>query len=170
MNFADFIIPIVILCILFGALIKKLPAFDLFAKGASKGFSLCLSLLPFVTAIIVSVSLLRASGLADMLAEWLSPALTVLGIPSELAELVVLRPFSGSGSLALYKQLVAVYGADAYATRCAAVIMSSSETIFYLTGVYLTSTKVRKLRYCVPVTLVATFIGTVLSCLLCRLL
>ena len=170
MSVADYIVPLVILCILFAALCKKLPAFDLFCKGAAGGFPLVLSILPYVIGIMVMVQLLRVSGLTDLVATAMSPVFRFLGIPQELAELVVLRPFSGSGTLALYRELVTVYGADAYATRCAAVIMSCSETIFYITGVYLASTKTRRLRYGIPVALLATFLGIIVSCLLCRIL
>lgn len=170
MSYADYILPVLILCILGIALWQRLPTFDLFARGAKGGFSLCLDLLPYVCAILVAVELLRASGLADAGAELLRPVFSFFGIPPELAEFVVLRPFSGSGSIALFQGLVAEYGADAYVTRCAAVIMSASDTVFYIAAVYLASTKARKLRYAVPVALFATFLGVILSCALCRFL
>ncbi|HEY8390630.1 MAG TPA: nucleoside recognition domain-containing protein, partial [Clostridia bacterium] len=118
----------------------------------------------------ISVNLMRLSGLTDMAANVLTPAFRFFGIPSELAEITLLRPFSGSGSLALLNDLMAKYGADSYVSRCACVIMGSSETVFYVAGVYFASSKVKKLRFAIPVALISAFVSIVVGCFLVRFL
>ena len=169
-NLAELVVPAVIAVILLLALYKKLPAFDLFCQGASKGLPLVGSILPYAVAILVAVALLRASGVSALVTQWLSPVFRALGVPSELCELVVLRQFSGSGALALFRELVGTYGADSYVSRCGAVMMSASDTVFYIAAVYLAGSKAKKLRYCIPVCLVASFVGTVVACLVCRIM
>ena len=92
-----------------------------------------------------------------------------LGIPPELTELIVVRPMSGSGSLGLLSEIYARYGADSYAARSASVIVGSSETVFYVAALY-GGGRVKRYRGAIAIALVATFAGTVISCLLCRLM
>ncbi len=119
---------------------------------------------------MVSVALMRVSGLTDLLTEAVSPVFGFLGIPSEVSELVLLRPFTGSGSFALLNDIYAQYGADSYISRCASVIMGSSETVFYVATVYFSQTKVKRLLYAIPCALIASLVAAIVSCLLCRVI
>ncbi|MBQ9370499.1 MAG: spore maturation protein [Clostridia bacterium] len=165
-----YILPAFIaLNLLLGA-IKKVPVFDAFIEGAKGAVDLVKALFPYLAAVLIAVSLFKSSGLAHLLADFLSPAFRFLGIPPELTELIVVRPMSGSGSLALLSDVYATYGADSYPARAASVIVGSSETVFYVVAVYAGGTKIKKYRGAVLISLIATFAGTVLSCLLCRFL
>ena len=150
--------------------IRKVPVFDAFIEGAKGAIDLVKTLFPYLAAVLIAVNLFKYSGLAHLLAEVLSPAFRLLGIPPELTELIVVRPMSGSGSLALLSDVYATYGADSYPARVASVIVGSSETVFYVVAVYAGGTKIKKYRGAVSISLIATFAGTVLSCLLCRVL
>ena len=93
-----------------------------------------------------------------------------LGVPEELTKLVLIKPFSGSGSLAYLMQILEEYGADNYISRCACVLYGSSETVFYISAVYFASC--RKKRRLVPIIVIlsATTLSTIISCLLCRIM
>ena len=91
-----------------------------------------------------------------------------LGVPTELCELVVIRPLSGNGSIAILENIYKTYGADSYIARCGSVIVGASETVFYIATVYFSTTKVRKLRYAIPISLFSCYLGAVFACLLCR--
>ena len=119
---------------------------------------------------MISVALMRTSGLTDLLTKAVSPVFSFLGIPSEVCELVLLRPFTGSGSFALLNDIFAKYGADCYISRCACVIMGSSETVFYVATVYFSGTKVKKLLYAIPCALIASLVAAIVSCLLCKVM
>ncbi|MDD4833027.1 MAG: spore maturation protein, partial [Clostridia bacterium] len=93
-----------------------------------------------------------------------------LGVPAELSELIILRPFTGSGSIAILNDIYAQYGVDSYVGRCASVIMGVSETVFYIAGVYFAKTEIKKLGCAIPVALVCSFIGCILACLFCRIM
>ena len=125
---------------------------------------------PFIASILIAVALLRVSGITDRLARFLSPIFNALGIPPELCEIVLLRPFTGSGSYGILENIFTTYGADSYISRCACVIMGCSETIFYVATVYISQTKVKKLFYAIPVALVCSLVGTILACLICKVL
>ena len=152
------------------AAVRRVPVFDAFVDGVKGAIDLVKSIFPYLAAVLIAVNLFKTSGLAARLAEVLSPAFHFLGIPPELTELILVRPMSGSGSLGLLADIYNTYGADSYPARAASVIVGSSETVFYVTAVYASDTKIRKYRGAIAISLIATFFGTVLSCLLCRLL
>lgn len=148
--------------------IRRVPVFDAFIDGAKGAIRLAVDIFPYLAAVLIAVSLFQASGLSSALAKAAAPLFRILGIPSELTELIVVRPMSGSGSLALLSDLYARYGADSYPARAASVIVGSSETVFYVAALYASGSKIKKYKGALGISLAATFAGTVLSCLLCR--
>jgi len=165
-----YIIPIIIVSLLIYASIKKLETYNIFVKGAKGAFDLVLSIFPFIATIMIMVALMRASGLTDILIAMLAPIFNFLGIPTEVSELVLLRPFTGSGSYAILSDIFNTYGADTYISRCASVIMGTSETIFYVAAVYFAQTSVKKLSYAIPLALVCSLFGTIDACLICKII
>ena len=105
-----------------------------------------------------------------ILTNLLSPAFGFLGIPPELTKLVLIKPFSGSGSLAYLNAIIAEHGADSYIARCACVCFGSSETVFYISAVYFAGLKVKKLAVPIVIVLISTLISTILACLLCNIM
>lgn len=165
-----YILPILFILLFIYCIYKRLNTYDNFVKGAKGAIKLVVDIFPFIASIMIAVALLRVSGITSWLTQILSPIFNVLGVPSELTELVLLRPFTGSGSYALLEDVLVTYGADSYISRCACVIMGCSETIFYVATVYFSQTKVKKLLYAIPVALICSIVGTILACLLCRIM
>lgn len=167
---SSYIIPIIIVGLLVYARIKKVEAYSTFVKGAKGAWDLVLSIFPFIVTIMVMVALMRISGLTDILTQILAPVFAVCGIPTEVSELVLLRPFTGSGSYAILNDIYLQYGADTYVSRCASVIMGTSETVFYVATVYFSGTSVKKLSYAIPLALLCSLVGTIIACFVCKIL
>lgn len=165
-----YIIPIIFISIFCYAKYKKIPTYNTFVKGAKKAIPLAFDIFPYIATIMIAVALLRASGITTLLANLCSPIFNLLGIPKQLVELVLLRPFTGSGSYALLNDVFLQYGADSYISRCACVILGCSETIFYVTAVYTSQTKVKKLLYAIPIALICALFGSIIACFLCKIL
>ncbi len=165
---SNYIIPVILLIIFAYGVFNKVNCYKSFTDGAKKGLGVVLDIFPYIIAIMILVELLKISGLSILFAKTLSPIFKVFGIPSELCEIILLKPFTGSGSLALLNEIYKTYGVDSYIARCASVIMGSSETIFYISTIYFSKTKVKRLGYAIPVSLFATFVGTIFSCFICK--
>lgn len=165
-----YILPILFLLLIIYCIYKRINTYDHFVKGAKGAIKLLVDVFPFIASIMIAVALLRVSGITTWLTSLLTPVFNFLGIPPELTELVLLRPFTGSGSYALLENVLTTYGADSYISRCACVIMGCSETIFYVATVYFSQTKVKKLLYAIPVALVCSLVGTILACLICKVM
>lgn len=165
-----YILPAILIGMLVYCLIKRVKVYDCFLDGTRESLELIKTIFPYIGAIFVCIELFKASGLSTMLSNVLATPLSWLGIPSEIAELLMLVPLSGNGSLALFENIIAEYGVDSYPARCAAVVSGATETIFYISAVYFSGCKVKKLRYAIPVALFSTFAGTVIACALCRIM
>ena len=166
---AEYVIPLFIILILCFSLIKKVNAYDCFVSGAKSSVDLCIGTFPYLVAIFSIVELLAISGISAILAKFASPVFDFLGIPTELTEFLILRPFTGSGSIGMLSNLFSLYGPDSYISRCACIIMSCSETTFYVVAVYFSTTKIKKLKYVIPICLLSALISSSLACLFCRL-
>ena len=164
-----YIIPIFIIFVLVYSLTKKINAYDSFVTGGKQAIDLCINTFPYLVAIFAVVELLSISGISAILAKMAKPIFNLFKIPTELTEFLILRPFTGSGSMAMLSRLFSIYGPDSYIAKCACVIMSTSETTFYVVAVYLSTTKIKKLKYTIPICLISAFLGASLSCLFCRI-
>ncbi|MDD3831665.1 MAG: nucleoside recognition domain-containing protein [Clostridia bacterium] len=161
-------IAVLIVTVLIVAIAKKVNCYNAFVCGAKESFSLAISLFPYISAIFIALSLLELSGVQDKLTQLFAPVFNLVGIPTELTPLVLVKPFSGSGSLGILSNIYQQYGADSYVSRCASIIMGSSETVFYILVVYFASTNIRKTGKAVAIALISTLIGTICACLLCK--
>lgn len=167
---SEYVIPILILFLLFFCVLKRINAYNCFTQGAKEAFNLTVSIFPYIAAIFVCVALFKASGISDFLTEFLRPFFKLIGVPPELCDIIIIRPLSGNGSIALLEDIINKYGPDSYITRCASVIMGSSETIFYVAAIYFSTSNIKKLRGGILISLIASFVGIIVSCLLCRLM
>lgn len=167
---SNYIIPVLLILLMCYSLISKTNAYESFTKGASKGVKLVYDILPYILAILIAVELMRISGLSYYLTKLITPLLVGIGIPNELGEFILLRPFTGAGSLALLQDIINTYGADSYITRCACTIMGSGETVFYVTSLYLGKTKCKNILSVILIILSCTLLSIILSAFICKFL
>ena len=164
------IIPIIFIAVFIFSAVKKVNIYQSFTEGIEEAFKFTLSLLPCLAAVFMMCELFEVSHLSDMLTKALSPVFSFLGIPPELTKLVLIKPFSGSGSLAYLNGIIESYGADSYIARCACVCFGSSETVFYISAVYFAGLKVKKLAIPILCVLISTLVSTIVACLICRVM
>lgn len=169
MNFAV-VIPLLFLAVFLYALFRRVKLYDCFASGVGEAIPLVVRLFPYLAAILILSELFTRSGLSDFLTKLLTPALRALGVPPEVAPLVLMKPFSGSGSTAILSDILSRYGADSYIARCACVCFGSSETVFYISAVYFAGNRKTKLFVPISISLFSNFLATVFGCFLCRFL
>ncbi len=170
MQFFSLLVPLLFFAVFLYARIKKVKVYSAFTKGAKEGLDLTLSLFPYLAAVFLLSELFEKSGLSSLLCGTLSPVFSFLGIPPQLTKLALIKPFSGSGATALLTEILESNPPDGYVARCAAVCYGSSETVFYISAVYFARVKNARLAGAVVISLVASFLGMILACLLCRFL
>ena len=165
----DYLVPLILFFVSVWALHKKEDPYSLMLEGASRGLEILRSILPPLILLLTSVHMLRASGAADVISQVLKPVFSLLGIPSEAALLVLIRPISGSAALAVGAELMAEYGVDSLVGRTVAVMLGSTETTFYTVSVYFGAAGVSKTRYTLIAALFADLMGFLMASLTVRL-
>ena len=161
-------LPIIIISILTFGLIKKIPVYEVFTEGAKDGFQVAVKIIPYLVAIIVGISMLRASGAIEMGVNILQPLLSHFNIPADTIPLMIVRSLSGSGALGIFSDIANNLGPDSYATKLAAVMLGSSETTFYVLAVYFGAVGITKIRYALIVGLLADLIGIIAAISVCN--
>ena len=162
-------LPFIIITILTVGLFKKVPVYETFVDGAKDGFKVAVNIIPYLVAIIVAISMLRASGAIAALADMLRGLLETCKIPSDVLPLMIVRSLSGSAGLGVFSDIANNLGPDNYATKLSAVMLGSSETTFYVLAVYFGSVGINKYRYALLTGLLADFIGIVAAVWVCSL-
>lgn len=162
-NIGIYAIPIIIFIILIYGILKNVQMFDTFLKGAKEGMLSTASIAPSLIGLITAVSMLKASGALDIFTNLIAPITSPLGMPPELMPLAILRPISGSGSIALLDNILSNYGADSMIGRIASVMMGSTETTFYTIAVYFGSVSIINSKHAIPSALIADIITIIMS-------
>lgn len=165
---SKYVIPIIFLTVLVTAFFRKKDPYSYFVEGSRSALSLMLEVFPYLLTIMMAVEVFKVSGVSGFVANLTAPIFRLMGLPAELSELMLLRPLSGAGSLAVLDDIFATYGADTYIGNCASVIYGSSETIFYVSTIYLSKCKTKKLGYALPVAVFSTVIGCIIGCAVLR--
>lgn len=166
---ASAVIVGVIVAVGIALLVSKKTSFDNFIDGTKSGIRVCIGLLPTLIILMVSVSMLSASGFVDFLAARIAPFCEKIGIPHEILPLVIMRPISGSASNAMIAELFETCGADSFAGNVASVLLGSSDTIIYVSTVYFAAAGVKKTRHALPAAFAAMLFCVFFSSLICRI-
>lgn len=137
------IIPLFILLTILVGIKEKKPVFDLFTDGCKDGVNVVMKIFPNLIALFFAINVFQASGLLDFITNVISPLTSILGIQKEILPLGILRPISGSGSMALLQKNLEQFGVDTYLGKVAATIMGAGETTFFTIAIYSSVTKIK---------------------------
>lgn len=163
---SEFMVPVLIFYIVLMGLCAKRNIYEDFMKGAKDGLELVFKIMPTMIAMLAAVNVLRASGFLEFLAEVLKPAAEKIKFPAALVPVSVVKIFSSSGATGLLLDIFKEFGADSYVGKIGALILSSTETIFYTMSLYFVTVGVKKSRYTLAGCLISTLSGIVASVLL----
>lgn len=163
-------VPIMIAGIIGFGLFKRIDVYDSFVEGAKEGLESMFQIVAPLVGLLVGISMFRASGALDLIAWAFSPITNLLKMPTEVLPLALLRPISGSGSLALVTDIFKNCGVDSLAGKIASVMMGSTETTFYTIAVYFGCVGIKHSRHTLRSALTADATGMMLSVVIVQLL
>lgn len=162
------IIPLMILTALTWGIIKKVPVYETFIDGAKDGLKVSFEIVPYLIAIIVAVSMLRASGAIEIAQHLFSGILDWLKIPADVLPVMLIRSLSGSAVLGMFSDIANQFGPDSYASKLTAIMVGSSETTFYVLAVYFGSVGIKKFRHALLAGIFADIIGIIAAVAVAR--
>jgi len=161
-------LPFLFVAVPLYAAVRGIKAYEQFVEGAKEGFETAVRIIPYLVAMLVAIGCLRGAGGIEWLTRTLRPALDAVGFPAELVPMALLRPLTGSGTLAAFTDLVKSAGADSLLARMGGTLFGSTETTFYVIAVYFGSIGVRRTRHAVVAGLAADLAGSVAAVAVCR--
>lgn len=163
-------IPFIILLILIYGLIEKNKAFDTFLNGAKEGIEIVVKIFPTLIGLFVAIGALRSSGILDFIIELIYPVVEFLNIPTEIMPLTILRPISGSASIAIGSDIMMKYGVDSKIGLITSTIMGSTETTLYTIAIYTGIVGIKKTRFVLVAALIGDLIGMLTSVIIWSIL
>ena len=160
------LILLIFLLIVLGGVYKKINIFDAFIDGAKEGFNTCVKIIPYLVGMLVAISLLRTSGVFDLIIngmKWIVESLSmdtrfVDGLPTAL-----IKPLSGSGARGMMIDTMTTFGVDSFPARLSAILQGSSDTTFYVIAVYFGAVGVKNIRYTISSMLLSDLVGITTS-------
>lgn len=170
MNLSSLVIPLLLAAVAVVGMGRRVDVYNVLTRGAEEGLSVLLRIIPALVGLLTAVSMFRASGAMEWLSGLCAPVLEFFGVPPETTPLMLIRPVSGNGALAVASDLMAAHGPDSYVGRVAAVMLGSTETTFYTIAVYFGSAGIVRTRHTVPAALAADLTGFLTAALTVRLL
>lgn len=150
-----FAIPAIIGLFIAAGVLKHVNVYECFADGAKDGLDGLIGIIPPLVGLMVAIYMFRAAGIPETTAKFLSPFLQRFGIPQEVLPLTLLRPISGSASVAVVTDIFKRSGPDSAAGKMASVMMGSTETTFYVLTVYFGAVGIKNSRHTVAAALIA---------------
>jgi spore maturation protein B len=164
------IFSIILIAIPLMGLKRKVAIFESFVEGGKDGFEVVIKIIPFIVGMYVAIGMLRTSGFFDLATSFLSPLFGLIHFPPEILPLALLRPITGSGSIAILTDIISQHGPDSLIARTAATILGSTETTFYVVTVYFGAVSIKRYRHAIATGLIADLAGIVTSIIVCKLM
>lgn len=162
--------PIIILLIVGYGVKEKIKVYDTFLDGAKEGLEMVFRLLPTLIGIFMAIGALRSSGILDLIVKIISPICIFFDLPSQIMPLALIRPISGSASMAVAVDIMQEFGVDSTIGMIASTIMGSTETTLYTIAVYTGCVGIKKIRFALATALIADFVGMLTSIIICKIL
>ena len=150
--------------------IKKVDIYDTFIEGVKESFSMIGNLFPTFLAMILAVNLFINSGVLNYVLSLLSPIFSRLNVPIEFLPLAIIRPISGSASLAYLNNIYAKFGPDSFIGFLGSVMQGCTDTTFYVISLYFGSIGIKKIRYSMFAGLMADLIGIIASIIIVNMI
>jgi len=163
-------VPMIILIIVIYGCIEKQKVYDAFLDGAKEGIEIVFKIFPTLIGIFIAVGALRSSGILDLITGAISPVIALFHIPKEIMPLVMIKPISGSASIAVATDILQKYGVDSKIGFITSTIMGSTETTFYVIALYSGAVGVKKTRFALPAALIADLASVLIAVVICSFL
>ncbi len=170
MNFiTNLIIPFIILFIILNGVFKKVNVYDEFLSGVEESFGMILKIFPCLLAMMLGVNIILKCGIIDLINYIISPIFNLIKIPIQIFPMMILRPISGTSTLAILNSIYSSFGVDSFVGRLGSVIQGSTDTTFYVLTLYFGSIGIKKIRYAMFAGLFADLVGIIAALIVTKL-
>ncbi len=164
------VIPLFIIIVVFYGFKKKVNIYDSFLEGAKEGLIITFNIFPSIIAMVFAINIFLDSNFINAFLTFFQKIFHFINIPMEIMPMALLRPISGTASLAIMNDIFIKYGPDSYLGRLASVLQGCTDTTVYVLALYFSSIGIKKTRYALGVGLFADLVGITVAFLITSLL
>ena len=157
------VIPLFVVGIIVYGAYKKVDVYNSFLGGAKEGLMTSFNIFPAIIGMVFAINIFLNSGVIDFVLGWLTPFFNMLNIPLSILPMAILRPISGTASLAIMNDIFMNFGPDSYMGRLASVLQGCTDTTVYVLALYFGSVKISKTKHALGTGLFADLVGIVMA-------
>ena len=163
------VIPVFVVFVVFYGFKKKVSIYDAFLEGAKEGLMISFNIFPSIIAMVFAINIFLDSNFVYEVLGVFEPVLQLINIPIEIMPMALLRPISGTATLAIMNDIFINFGPDSYAGRLASVLQGCTDTTIYVLDLYFSAIGIKKTRYSLGVGLFADLVGITVAFLITML-
>jgi spore maturation protein SpmA len=167
--FSNGLILLLFIGFIVGGLIRKVNVYESFIEGAKQGFQVAVTVIPYLVAMLVAISVLRSCGILDFIVGGIGSFFHILGVNTDFVPALptaLMRPLSGAAGRGMMITTMTQYGPDSFVGRLACIFQGTTDSTFYIVALYFGSVGISKVRYTIPVSLLADFSAIVTAILI----
>lgn len=163
------VLPLIVLFIIIYGYKKRINIYDSFLNGAKDGLVSTFNIFPSIIAMVFAINIFLKSNFIEFALGFLRPLFILLKVPIEILPMALLRPISGTSTLAIMNSIFRTNGPDSLIGRLASIIQGCTDTTFYVMSLYFGSVKILKTRYALKVGLFADLCGIIASFIIVKI-
>jgi spore maturation protein SpmA len=156
--FSNGLILLLFVVFIVGGLLKRVNVYEAFIEGAKQGFQVAVTIIPYLVAMLVAISVIRSCGVLDFIVQGIGSFFHLLGLNTDFVPALptaLMRPLSGAAGRGMMITAMQQYGPDSFVGRLSCIFQGTTDSTFYIVALYFGSVGISKVRYTVPVSLLA---------------
>jgi spore maturation protein SpmA len=141
-----------------GGMVRKVNVYEVFIEGAKQGFQVAVTIIPYLVAMLVAISVLRSCGVLEFVTGGIGSFFRFLHINTDFVPALptaLMRPLSGAAGRGMMISTMTQYGPDSFVGKLSCVFQGTADSTFYIAALYFGSVGINKIRYSIPAALIA---------------
>ncbi len=166
--FSNGLILLLFVVFIIGGMIRRVNVYETFIEGAKQGFQVAVTIIPYLVAMLVAISVLRSCGVLDYIIQAIGSFFHLLGVNTDFVPALptaLMRPLSGAAGRGMMISTMTQYGPDSFVGKLACVFQGTADSTFYIAALYFGSVGINKIRYAIPAALIADLAAIVTAIL-----
>jgi len=166
--FSNGLILLLFVVFIIGGIVRRVNVYEVFIEGAKQGFQVAVTIIPYLVAMLVAISVLRSCGVLDFIIHGIGSFFHFIGVNTDFVPALptaIMRPLSGAAGRGMMISTMTQYGPDSFVGKLSCVFQGTADSTFYIAALYFGSVGINKIRYAIPAALIADLAAIVTAIL-----
>jgi spore maturation protein SpmA len=166
--FSNGLILLLFVVFIIGGMVRRINVYESFIEGAKQGFQVAVTIIPYLVAMLVAISVLRSCGVLELITQGIGSFFHFLGVNTDFVPALptaLMRPLSGAAGRGMMISTMTQYGPDSFVGKLSCVFQGTADSTFYIAALYFGSVGINKIRYAIPAALIADLAAIVTAIL-----